>query len=307
MNRKIIYIITVLGLILGFTSVSMAIHSNTTENSVNNSSNSYNGTIYVSITGNDSNDGFTPETSKKSIKKAVDIAPVNATILVAPGTYIEDTINIYKDINIIGTNPEETILESEKDIIKIKECNVLIQGFLITPKESIFKFGKYQCHGVYNQGNLILNNVVIKGFKAKSGAAISSYSNLKLDNCVTMDNLAMGGQGGGIYGKYGNVVLINSIVKNNIAISENGLGGGISLIGSDLHAENSIIENNHALYGGGIWCNKKIYLETCIIRQNTALFAGGGIYYLSNEILAVKNTLFERNEPNNINPPFKVN
>ena len=69
MNRKIIVILIVLGLILGFTGVSMALNGNTTENGVNNSSNSYNGTIYVSTTGDDINDGFTPETSKRSIKK----------------------------------------------------------------------------------------------------------------------------------------------------------------------------------------------------------------------------------------------
>ena len=115
MNRKIISVVMMVGLILSFSGVSSVFADNNTtpvnnNTSLNITNNTYNGTIYVSTSGNDSHDGFTPETSKKTIQNAVKKAPQGATILVAPGTYIENTIYIKKNINLTGSGQNNTLI-----------------------------------------------------------------------------------------------------------------------------------------------------------------------------------------------------
>jgi hypothetical protein len=64
------------------------------------------GIYYVSESGNNQNDGLTPETPVKNIQKAVDIAPEGSTLYVAEGNYYgllrSGTITINKPLYIYG-------------------------------------------------------------------------------------------------------------------------------------------------------------------------------------------------------------
>ena len=133
-NKKhIILILIAIGAILSVCGVVIAATVNIPDPNV------YTGTIYVSTTGNDDSNGFTPKTSKKSIKKAVDNAPDGSTVLVAPGTYIEDTIHIDKKIKLIGSGQENTIIRSKGKTIRSVGYDVYVKGFTMRPQKfSIF-------------------------------------------------------------------------------------------------------------------------------------------------------------------------
>ena len=59
------------------------------------------------------------------------MAPVNATILVAPGTYYtEDTMWIKKSLKLVGEDPETTIIKGGI-YVKGKGVKVLAKGLTI--------------------------------------------------------------------------------------------------------------------------------------------------------------------------------
>lgn len=123
-KKNIMLILAITGIMLSAGSVSTAINTNTPDPNV------YTGTIYVSTTGNDANNGFTPDTSKKSIKKAVKSAPDGATVFVAPGTYKESSILIDKyNLKLIGSGQDNTIIISDGKTIKSNAYDAYIKGF----------------------------------------------------------------------------------------------------------------------------------------------------------------------------------
>ena len=83
--------------------------------------------------------------------------------------------------------------------------------------------------------------------------------------------------GGGIYGRSGNLILNNSIIRNNRAYR----GGGLFLyyLLNLVSSQNNIIENNQATEnGGGMYIAGGIKkITNCLIRNNAAT-DGGGIY-----------------------------
>jgi len=69
--------------------------------------------VYVSTQGNDNNTGLTPETSKKTIQKAIKHVENGGTIHIRSGTY-KETLTINKDVRLVGEGPGNTILNGEQ-------------------------------------------------------------------------------------------------------------------------------------------------------------------------------------------------
>ena len=68
-------------------------------------------TLYVSMNGDDSNDGLTLDYAKKTIKSALQSATSNDTIKVSPGTYIEDNpLTMPEDVSIEGAELRNCII-----------------------------------------------------------------------------------------------------------------------------------------------------------------------------------------------------
>lgn len=94
---------------------------------------SIDGTIYVSTSGNDTNNGLTLNSSKRTIQNALDTAKAGDTIKVCNGTYKEH-ITINKDVFLVGENREKTIIDGTNNgtIATIKsDINVSLDGFTI--------------------------------------------------------------------------------------------------------------------------------------------------------------------------------
>ena len=68
-------------------------------------------TVYVTINGNDSNDGLTLDYPKRTIKSAVGVTSSGDTIKVTPGTYVEDNpITIPENVAIEGAELRNCIV-----------------------------------------------------------------------------------------------------------------------------------------------------------------------------------------------------
>ena len=104
---------------------------------------------------------------------------------------------------------------------------------------------------------------------------------------VTLDNVTVSGndQGPGITVQGADLTIRNSSIRENTNLT--GGGGGISaLLGSTTTIENSTISGNEALYGGGIYAahfdeagdEAVVDVINSTISSNIAGIRGGGVY-----------------------------
>ena len=170
--------------------------------------------------------------------------------------------------------------------------------------------------GIFNMGNLTLNNVTVEGnYCEKKSAGVSrtargggiysgSGSKLIINNCTITHNEAKGG-GGGLFAEKAAVFeMKNTSVRSNQSQDK---GGGIrinadgtthndakTLVGGAL-IDNCVIENNtvelhnseSASNGGGIHLDAgTLYLTNSTVRQNYASKFGGGIYMMGGTLNA---------------------
>ena len=158
--------------------------------------------------------------------------------------------------------------------------------------------------GVYVRGNAAINsaifenNVCINGnsYHPCDGGAlyvegIYADSILMITNTRFVSNVA-GGDGGGIYRRYGVASLAGVYLENNRGDYGGGLGvgGTVILTGSDLIS-------NTAYRGGGLYAAGNVSLNNDRFIHNTASYGGGGAHLdgQAGDDILVANTLFARN------------
>ena len=192
-------------------------------------------------------------------------ASTNSNIFIKNGDYdISKTINIDKDITIIGESKDGTVLKADS-------------------KDSIFK--------ISTSSKVILINLTIKNSNSKDGAINIDASDAILDvnNCV-FENNTVGGAIKYYYmwsKKNATVTISNSNFINN---KNKDNGGAISLSGGNLlNVTKSIFENNEAENNGGAiytYTNiKNVYVSSSEFINNRALkgsaigqYCGGDLY-----------------------------
>lgn len=163
----------------------------------------------------------------------------------------------------------------------------------------------FSAGGIYNTGTLILNNSEISNNTSNDGhgngaggGILNSGGSLIVINSVIKDNLAYR-TGGGIHiSNYGLVTLNNSTIKDNTAVASS--GGGIFNYNGTLHINQSTINGNTARYGGGINNNDDrgvTYLTNSTISNNRANSYGGGIS--NHGVVTVTNSTISHNSSTN--------
>jgi hypothetical protein len=219
-----------------------------------------------------------------TIQQGIDASADGDTVLVQPGTYVEN-INFNGHNIVLGSlflttgdtsYIEQTVIDGDSS------------GSVVT-----FESGE--------DSTTILTGFIIGNGKAPKGGGIhcvNSQPMIRFNN--VSGNIAKGlpqgnGYGGGIYCENNqNIVIINNKIGENIAVTTwdgqyiLGLGGGICCFNSlnPLIAYNDIYDNS-AWRGAGIYCDSSDVFITCNnISDNDALqMNGGGICFINSSAI----------------------
>ena len=146
--------------------------------------------------------------------------------------------------------------------------------------------------GIYNSGNLNVNNSTFSGNSASNGGGISTSglgSTVTVSNSTLSDNTASL-NGGGI-SNGGTVTVSNSTFSGNWAT---GAGGGI-YSSYRLTVSNSTFDHNQANNGGGIVNNGTVTVSNGTLSGNSATYFGGGILNWSGGRVTISNSTLSGN------------
>ena len=212
------------------------------------------------------------------IQMALMAADSSDTVLVQPGTYVENIIwpstNGIKlisagnwDNTIIDGNQNGTVMVFLYDTI---DTTTLVKGFTIT-NGSAEKGAGILCNGASPK----LIKIRIKGnhqlvSNYGGGGFYGTLSNAILDSCEIINNYA-NYAGGGIYTWNARITVRNTVIAGNVSYALNDAGGGgIFLLGFAGTFENVLIEKNTGNDGAGIFCSydSNPKLINVVIRKN---------------------------------------
>lgn len=187
-----------------------------------------------------------------TIQGAIDDAQPGDTIQIESGTYKEHKITVDINLNLIGADKTNTIVDAEEDslVFWIKP------GVVVNISNLTIKNGKATNDtfdrnggGIYNEGTLTINNCILTDDCAKDASGADG-----------LDDASAAGNGGAIYNK-GTLTVTNCNFTDNHAgkggdasathkSSAGGNGGAIYNIGTILNIQNCTFSNNYAGNGG---------------------------------------------------------
>ncbi len=266
-------------------------------------------TYYVAPTGNDLNDCLTANTACGLIQTAINRSSSGDTVNIIAGTYFEPSLEIRdKSLTLTGQGAATTIIDGLQQgtvlsIFANTSCVVNISGLTLQHGKASNPGGGILTEpnvaltvldtniinntaayggGLFNQGQLSLNNVLLDGNQATSpdvseGGAIWNTGTGELNGVTLVNNVAS--RGGGISNL--NVMTVTAgVIGNNRAVGN--YGGGIFNRGSSskLTLLNSTVSGNRAIGtdGGGVY-NDNIFISSgTIFSGNLAISRGGGIF-----------------------------
>ncbi|MGN1363372.1 MAG: hypothetical protein ACI4VU_06695 [Methanobrevibacter sp.] len=274
----------------------------------------YNGPFYVSIDGNDNNDG-SEGSPFRTIANAINHANAigsESTIVIKKGTYKEHELHAVNNLVIIGENvtidgENNYIFKSDKNLtvngISFINSNSSNIGAIYTREGNITvinsKFincssDEYYGGAIYTEsGNVNIINSTFNNIKSEydGGAIYSYYGNVDIINS-TFNNIKSVGYAGVIYTDYGNTSIINSKF-NNISADE---GGILYSDEGNLIIRNSEFNNIKSNYSGG-----SFYVYNGNISSVNSNFinitskSDGGVFYSSGGIVYLVNSTFINN------------
>lgn len=224
-------------------------------------------TAYVAPTGDDTNDGATPATAKRTLNAAAAVVTVDGTIRVAEGTY-EENVVLTKPLTLEG-GYDEAFATADPALYP-----VVIDGRERDRVVTVLSPG----HG---SGRLVLRGLsLVRGATADGGGAVapSGLVELVLEDCVLTDNAA-NDDGGGIAASDVTLTVTGCTLERNT--SAGNAGGAIAASRSTVTLTDTVLRDNVAAnYGGGFnaW-ESEATVTGCEITGNTADVAGGGVCF----------------------------
>ncbi len=264
---------------------------------------------HISTTGSDITGNGSELFPFGSIQHGINNSANTDTVLVYPGTYIEN-INFNGKLITVGslflttqdtTYISSTIIDgnSSGSVVKFynnEDSTAVLSGFTITNGSADYGGGIDLDNSSPRLNNLIITNNSVNHY---GGGVVCYLSNTILQNITISDNSAEYG-GGIMFWSCDNPSLENVIISGNTA----------SIVGGGLHCYNnsnpnltnvSIIENTAYEDGGGIYCyvDCNPSIENVTISNNTAYINGGGIC-LNNSNINLINSILWNDSPDEI-------
>lgn len=230
-----------------------------------------------------------------TIQAAIDAASPHDTVLVGPGTYVENVV-ITEFIHLISTDgPEKTVIDASSPQypdngsavvyhnVSLPPDFVVLEGFTLTngtgtydtciPGSGTTVAGHYG-GGLLSSGTRLLcrNNIIMGNVADAGGGVTTIFSHNEFVNCLIQGNTATSGSGGGLLftvrGSGTSVVEMKCCTVTNNTSAEMGIGlmgySGIFMIHSCLIAENVESSCFGALFSD---CDHTV-LQNCTFTRN---------------------------------------
>lgn len=233
-------------------------------------------------------------------------------VIVPAGTYlltrlgsaefsaVSGDLNLRSDVTIIGAGATDTIVDAngiDQGFSVALGINVAIKHITIQHgvAEDEYTPGR-SGGGIFSQGHLILDQVVLYDNHALYGGGVaSSDGTLTIRNSLFTENWATS-DGGGIYSSGTLVVSGSRFIANTTGLDRNGeggLGGALYQISGSAAISRSTFDGNRANVGGAITNGAYMTLQTSTLINNWSGVAGGAI--VSNVSLKATNVTMSHN------------
>jgi hypothetical protein len=234
--------------------------------------------LHVKPNGNDSLDGLTWATAKKTLSSAIYATPsIGWEVWVAKGTYPEHIylapfVYLYGGFNGTETSRDSRNVLTTPTIIDGGGTKTIVSsvntGFLVSALDGF----TIQNGGVYTAGGGI-NPYGVGGYGGGIYINVSSpriANNLIRWNSLAFDPMLMISDGGGIYSRLSySTITGNTITQNEILDYQSGRGAGVFCALSGLMIRDNTIEQNHSRYGSAIYCMSSFpYIKNNVIENN---------------------------------------
>ena len=218
--------------------------------------------VHVTPSGNDDTGDGSTDNPFASIQAALDFVGMGDTILVAPGTYMENVelenqnlvIASYYLLDGDSSHIDNTIIDGggQGKVISMNLAgpNTKLIGFTITNGYTTSSGAGLYCldsyptisHCIFKENNAGISNTSIHG-----GSITADHSEITLDHVMIYSNFAAG-HGGGVYATHSHINASNLLVVNNIA---NVKGGAFSFYKSSGTFDHVTIASDSAQVEGG--------------------------------------------------------
>lgn len=227
-----------------------------------------------------------------TIQLAIEGASAGDTIMVAPGTYVENLNFRGKAITIESTaGPADTTLDASACTLGSEQCSGVVfvsgegrdsvfRGFTITGGTgTIYEPTRRRGGGVYcNQTSPTIDDCIVVGNSAYNGGGISAYiqASPMIMNCIVNDNVSSN-CAGGIDCRNSTPVIQDCMIAGNSCSS---CGGGIgAYVGGGPTVTRCVITDNVARLGGGIHSHtgSSATITNCEVTFNVTEVSGSGM------------------------------
>ena len=264
-----------------------------------------------------------------SLREAIRSAEPGTVVEVPAGVYVLEYggLLVNKDLTIIGAGPDATLVRAVPRAQDESVSVIMVPGHRPVPRVEIsgmtIEGGRATWGGgIYNQGELTLADLVVKGNEAeihgggifnlmggtlvvsrtlvtgnvaRHGGGIFNDATITVTDSTVTGNSAIRGKGGGLHNSQGGVVALS-----NTSISGNSsrFGGGGIYTRSELTLINAVVMDNQAgSDGGGIFnWGARLRITNSTVAHNRAPSEGGGVHNIASGLMTLGNSIIAANE-----------